>query len=114
MSKRGGFPGGMGNFGGMNINQLMKEAKKMQADMEKSQEELTSQEFEATAGGGAVYVKVSGAKMIKEIKLDKEAVDPDDVEMLQDLILTAVNEALRKVDDAQAASLGKYNIPGLM
>jgi DNA-binding YbaB/EbfC family protein len=114
MSKRGGFPGGMGNFGGMNINQLMKEAKKMQADMEKSQEELTMKDFEATAGGGAVYVKVTGAKTIKEIKLDKEAVDPDDVEMLQDLILTAVNEALRKVDDAQAASLGKYNIPGLM
>ena len=69
MAKRGGFPGGMGGFGGMNINQLMKEAKKMQADMEKSQEELTSKDFEATAGGGAVYVKVSGAKIIKEIIL---------------------------------------------
>ena len=114
MARRGGFPGGMGGFGGVNINQLMKEAKKMQADMEKSQEELTSRDFEATAGGGAVYVKVSGAKIIKEIKLDKEAVDPDDVEMLQDLILTATNEALRKVDEAQANQLGKYNIPGLM
>ncbi len=114
MARRGGFPGGMGGFGGMNINQLMKEAKKMQADMEKSQEELTSRDFEATAGGGAVYVKVSGAKVVKEIKLDKEAVDPDDVEMLQDLILTATNEALRKVDEAQANQLGKYNIPGLM
>ena len=69
MGKRGGFPGGMGGFGGMNINQLMKEAKKMQADMEKSQEELTSRDFEATAGGGAVYVKVSGAKVVKEIKV---------------------------------------------
>ena len=114
MAKRGGFPGGMGGFGGMNINQLMKEAKKMQADMEKSQEELTLRDFEATAGGGAVYVKVSGAKVIKEIKLDKDVVDPDDVEMLQDLILTSVNEALRKVDEAQANQFGKYNIPGLM
>ena len=113
MAKRGGFPG-MGGFGGMNINQLMKEAKKMQADMEKSQEELVSQEFEASAGGGAINVKVSGNKEIKEIKIQKDAVDPDDAEMLEDLILTCVNEALRKVDSAQAAQLGKYNIPGLM
>ena len=113
MAKRGGFPG-MGGFGGMNINQLMKEAKKMQADMEKSQEELAAKEFEATAGGGAVYVKVSGSKELKEIKIKQEVVDPEDVEMLQDLILTSVNEALRKVDSEQAASLGKYNIPGLM
>ena len=104
----------MGGFGGMNINQLMKEAKKMQADMEKSQEELSSKEFEATAGGGAVTVKVAGDKTIKEIKLQKDVVDPEDVEMLQDLILTCVNEALRKVDSAQAAQLGKFNIPGLM
>ncbi len=114
MSKRGGFPGGMGGFGGMNLNQLMKEAKKMQADMEKSQEELSQKEFEATAGGGAISVKVSGNKEIKEIIIKKEVVDPEDVEMLQDLILTCINEALRKVDSAQAASLGKYNIPGLM
>ena len=113
MSKRGGFPG-MGGFGGMNINQLMKEAKKMQQDMEKSQEELHLKEFDATAGGGAITVKVSGDKQLKEIKIDKEVVNPDDVEMLQDLIITCVNEALRKVDSAQAASLGKYNIPGLM
>ena len=113
MSKRGGFPG-MGGFGGMNLNQLMKEAKKMQSDMEKSQEELAAKEFEATAGGGAVAVKVSGDKVLKEITIKKEVVDPDDVEMLQDLILTSVNEALRKVDSEQAASLGKYNIPGLM
>ena len=113
MSKRGGFPG-MGGFGGMNINQLMKEAKKMQSEMEKSQEELVSKEFDATAGGGAVYVKVTGGKELKEITIKKEVVDPDDVEMLQDLILTCVNEALREVDSAQAAQLGKYNIPGLM
>ena len=113
MSKRGGFPG-MGGFGGMNINQLMKEAKKMQADIEKSQTELQAKEFDATAGGGAVTVKVSGSKQILELKINKDVVDPDDVEMLQDLILTCVNEALRKVDSAQAASMGKYNIPGMM
>ena len=114
MSKRGGFPGGMGGFGGMNMNNLMKEAKKMQASMEKSQEELAQKEFDATAGGGAISVKVSGDKILKEIKIQKEAVDPDDVEMLEDLIITCVNEALRKVDAAQAAELGKFNIPGLM
>ncbi len=113
MSKRDGFPG-MGGFGGMNINQLMKEAKKMQADIEKSQTELQAKEFDATAGGGAVSVKVTGSKEIKEITIKKDVVDPDDVEMLQDLILTCVNEALRKVDSAQAASMGKYNIPGMM
>ena len=112
MSKRG-FPG-MGGFGGMNINQLVKEAKKMQADMEKSQAELAEKEFEATAGGGAVSVKVSGAKEIKEIKIQKDVVDPDDVEMLEDLILGCVNEALRKVDSATSAEFGKYNIPGMM
>ena len=113
MAKRGGFPG-MGGFGGMNINQLMKEAKKMQADMEKSQEELQTKEFESTAGGGAVSVKLSGGKQIKELKISKDVVDPDDVEMLQDLIITCVNDAMRKVDEAQSAQFGKYNIPGLM
>ena len=114
MSKRGGFPGMGGGFGGMNLGQLMKEAKKMQADMEKSQTELAAKEFDASVGGGAVYVKVSGNKEVKEITIKKEAVDPDDVEMLQDLILSCVNEALRKVDSAQAQELGKYNIPGMM
>ena len=113
MSKRGGFPGGA-SFGGMNINKLMKEAKKMQADMERSQEELQSKDFEATVSGGAVTVKVTGGKVVKEIKIQKDIVDPDDIEMLEDLILTCVNEALRKVDSAQSESLGKYNIPGLM
>ena len=114
MSKRGGFPGGMGGFGGMNINQLMKEAKKMQADIEKSQEELASKEFSATAGGGAIEVVVSGAKELKSINIKPEVVDPEDTEMLQDLILTCVNEALKKVDSAQSSELGKYNIPGIM
>ena len=75
MSKRGGFPGGA-NFGGMNINNLMKEAKKMQADIEKSQAELATKEFDATAGGGAISVKVTGEKALKEIKIKPEVVDP--------------------------------------
>ena len=113
MSKRGGFPGGMGGFGGMNMNNLMKQAKKMQEEMQKSQEELSSKEFDSTAGGGAISVKVTGEKVIKEIKINPDVVDPDDVEMLEDLILTCVNEALRKVDSAQSQEFGKFNIPGL-
>ena len=114
MGKSGGFPGGMGGFGGMNLNNLMKEAKKMQADIEKTQTEIASKEFESTAGGGAITVKVSGKKEIKEIKLSKDIVDPDDIEMLQDLIMTCVNDALSKVDSATEQQMGKYNIPGLM
>ena len=114
MSKRGGFPGGMGGFGGMNINNLMKQAKQMQADITKTQEDIASKEFTASAGGGAIEVKVSGAKVLKEIKIKPEVVDPDDVEMLQDLILTCINEALRKVDDASSDAMGKFNIPGSM
>ena len=114
MSKRGGFPGGMGGFGGMNINSLMKEAKKMQADLEKNQQELAEKEFEASAGGNAVSVKVNGQKQILDLKLQKEVVDPEDVEMLPDLIVTCINQAFKQVDDAQAASMGKFNIPGIM
>ena len=115
MAKRGGFPGGMGGFGGMNFNNLMREAKKMQADMEKSQEELAQKDFNASVGGGAVSVTVSGNKTIKEIKIKKDVVDPEDVEMLEDLVMSCVNEALRKVDSAQAAGMSKFNIPtGLM
>ena len=113
MSKRG-FPGMGGGFGGMNINQLMKEAKKMQADIEKSQEELESKEFSATAGGGAVEVVIYGNKLIKSMNIKPEVVDPDDVEMLQDLIITCINEAMKQADAAQASALGKYNIPGMM
>ena len=113
MGKRGGFPGGMG-FGGMNLNNLMKEAKKMQADLEKTQTEIAAKDFEASAGGGAVEAVVSGAKVIKSLKIKPEVVDPDDVEMLQDLIITCVNEALREVEDEQASQMGKFNIPGIM
>ena len=107
MAKRGGFPGGMGGFGGMNINSLMKEAKKMQADLEKSQSELAVKTFEASAGGGAVSVKVNGEKKLLDLKLQKDVVDPDDVEMLQDLIITCLNQAFKQVDDAQASAMEK-------
>ena len=86
----------------------------MQADIEKTQTELAVKEFEASAGGGAVTVKVTGQKEIKELKLQKEIVDPEDIEMLEDLIITCINQAFKQVDDAQTASMGKYNIPGLM
>jgi len=109
MAKFGGFPGGMGN-----MQNLMRQAQKMQAEMQKKQEEAANTEFETSAGGGAVIVKATGAKEIKEIIIKKEVVDPDDVEMLQDLVLTAVNEALRKADDMMQDGLGGLNIPGLM
>ena len=109
MAKFGGFPGGMGN-----MQNLMRQAQKMQAEMQKKQEEAANTEFEVSAGGGAVVVKATGAKEIKEIIIKKEVVDPDDVEMLQDLVLTAVNEALRKADDMMQEGLGGFNIPGLM
>jgi len=112
---RGGFPGG---FGGGNLNNLMKQAQKMQKEMAKLQEELQDKTVEASAGGGAITVVVSGKKELKEIKLSPEVVDPDDVEMLQDLILAAVNEALRKADDMVNEEMGKITgglggLPGL-
>ena len=107
MGKYGAFPG-MGN-----MQNLMKQAQKMQADLQRKQEEAANTEFEVSAGGGAVVVKATGAKEIKEIIIKKEVVDPDDVEMLQDLVLTAVNEALNKADSMMQAELGSLNIPGL-
>ena len=86
----------------------------MQADLEKSQQELAQKEFEASAGGNAVSVKVNGSKQIIDLKIQKDVVDPDDVEMLQDLIVTCINQAFKQVDDAQSASMGKFNIPGIM
>ena len=110
MSKYGGFPGG--NFG--NMQNLMKQAQKMQRDLEIKKEEAASKEFEVSTGGGAVIVKATGDKVIKEIKIKEEIVDKNDVEMLQDLVLTAVNEALRKADDIMQDAMGSFNIPGLM
>ena len=95
MAKRGGFPGG-----GMpgNMANLMKQAQKMQRQMEEQAKELETKEFSATAGGGAVEVTVSGKREVLRVKLEEEIVDPDDIEMLQDLIVAATNEALRQVE----------------
>ena len=104
MAKRVGFPGG-----GMpgNMANLMKQAQKMQRQMEEQAKEMETKEFSATAGGGAVEVTVSGSKKILKVKLDEEVVDPDDVEMLEDLLVAAVNEALRQVDEANTSAMSK-------
>jgi DNA-binding YbaB/EbfC family protein len=110
---KGGFPGLGGNMGN-----LMKQAQKMQKDMEKLQAELQEKTVEASAGGGAISVVVSGKKELKEINIKPEVVDPDDVEMLQDLILAAVNEALRKAEEMTNSEMGKITgglggLPGM-
>ena len=104
MAKRGGFPGG-----GMpgNMANLMKQAQKMQRQMEEQAKEMETKEFTATAGGGAVEATVSGTKKVLSLKLDEEAVDPDDVEMLEDLIVAALNEALEKVDAESSSAMSK-------
>lgn len=104
MAKRGGFPGGA--MPG-NMNNLMKQAQRMQRQMEEGQKELESKEFTAASGGGAVEAVVNGKKEVLGIKLSQEVVDPEDVEMLQDLIVAAVNEALRQAEDASAELMGK-------
>ena len=105
MAKRGGFPGGMGMPG--NMNNLMKQAQKMQRQMEEGQKELEAKESSAKAGGGAVEVTVSGKKEVLKVQLSQEVVDPDDIEMLQDLIMAATNEALRMADEANNELMGK-------
>ena len=105
MAKRGGFPGGMGMPG--NMNNLMKQAQKMQRQMEEGQKELEAKEVSAKAGGGAVEVTVSGKKEVLKVQLSQEVVDPDDIEMLQDLIMAATNEALRMADEANNELMGK-------
>lgn len=105
MAKRGGFPGGMGMPG--NMNNLMKQAQRMQRQMEESQKEMETKEFSAKAGGGAVEVTVTGKKEITKVTLSKEVVDPDDVEMLEDLVMAAANEALRMADEANAEVMNK-------
>ncbi|MDR1914546.1 MAG: YbaB/EbfC family nucleoid-associated protein [Clostridiales bacterium] len=113
MPKHGG---GMPGYGGMNMNNLMKQAKQMQKQMEEMQTEMETKTLEITSGGGAVKVVVNGKKQIKELTVSKDVVDPDDVEMLQDLILSAVNEALRQMDELtknQMSQLtGGMNLPG--
>lgn len=114
MAKRGGFPGGggMGNMGAM-----MKQAQKMQAELAKAQDEIKDMEYEATAGGGMVKVVATGDMAIKSIVIDPEAVDPEDVEMLQDMVLAAVNDALEQAEQMaskqMSAVTGGLNIPGL-
>ncbi len=105
MARKGGFPGGGGMPG--NMNNLMKQAQRMQRQMEESQKEMETKEFIAKAGGGAVEVSMSGKREVLSIKLDPEVVDPEDIEMLQDLIMAATNEALRQVEEANAESMGK-------
>ena len=100
---KGGFRGAMPG----NQASMLKQAQKMQKQMEESQKELEEKEFTAAAGGGAVEVTVSGKKEITSVKLKEEVVDPDDIEMLEDLIMAAVNEALRKVEEASASSMSK-------
>ena len=113
---KGGFPRGMG--GGMpNMNQMMKQAQKMQEQMLKMQEELEEKRYTARSGGGAVTVTENAKKEIDELVIKPEAVDPDDVEMLEDLVIAAVNEALRMADESSASEMSKLtgglNIPGL-
>ena len=98
MAKRGGYPG---------MNNMMKQVQKMQKQMEEQQKALEEAEFSATAGGGAVQVTVSGKKVLTKVTLDPDAVDPDDVEMLEDLIMVAVNDAMKQVDEANSSSMAR-------
>jgi hypothetical protein len=110
-----GFGGGMP--GGMNMNHLMKQAQKMQKQMAEMQEALADKKLEVSAGGGAVKVTISGEKKFLDLTISPDVVDPDDVEMLQDLVLSAVNEAIRQMDEAVNSQMsqitGGMNMPGL-
>lgn len=97
--------GGFGGFGGGNIQQLMRQAQKMQEDMNKAKQELEESEFSSSVGGGMVEVVMKGDKTMKSIKIKQEVVDPDDVEMLEDLIASATNDCLRKIADDEKAKL---------
>ena len=103
MAKRGGFPGGMPG----NMNNIMKQAQKMQKQMEEATKELQEKEVTSSAGGGVVEVTVSGNREVTKVKIDPEAVDPDDVEMLEDLSMAATNEALRQIEEISAQSMSK-------
>jgi DNA-binding YbaB/EbfC family protein len=111
---RGGFPGMMG---GGNMQQLARQAQKLQQQMAQMQEALDAREFEASAGGGMVTVKVNGKKELLALSIKPEAVDPEDVEMLEDLVMAAVNEALRQAAETVEREMGKMtgglNMPGL-
>ena len=107
MARFGGYPG----MGGGNMNQLLKQAQKMQADMLKTQEDIEAKEIEVTSGGGAITLTMTGKKRVKSIKIKPEVVDSNDVEMLEDLIMTAVNEGIKKADELMEEGMKKYNIP---
>jgi len=113
MAKKGGFPG----MGGGNMNNMMKQVQKMQKQMEETQAELEQKVLETSAGGGAITIKVTGKKEIVGITIKPDVVDADDIEMLEDLIMAAVNEAIRAADDMMASEMGKItgkmNMPGL-
>ena len=114
MAKHGGFPGmGMGG----NMQQLARQAQKLQQQMTEKQAELEAREFEASAGGGMVTAKVTGKKQLVELVIKPEAVDPEDVELLQDMIVAAINEAIRQADETVEREMGKLTgglgIPGL-
>lgn len=103
MARKGGFGGGMPG----NMNNLIKQAQRMQRQMEEQQKEMETKEFTATVGGGAVEITVTGKKEVTKVRIDPEAVDPEDVETLEDMIMAAVNDAFRQVEDAQAAQMSK-------
>ena len=113
---KGGYRGGM-PMGGMNQMQMMKQAQKMQQDLLKMQQEMETKEYEATAGGGVVTAVANGKRELLRITIDPEAVDPDDVEMLQDMVVAAANEALRKAEADSAQNMSKLtgglNLGGL-
>lgn len=108
--------GGFGGFGGGNMNNLIKQAQKMQQQMEQMQKDLETKEFSASAGGGAVTVVANGKRQLVQIKINPDVVDPDDVEMLEDLVMLACNEALKKAEDETSGEMkkltGGMNIPG--
>ncbi|SFG83255.1 YbaB/EbfC family nucleoid-associated protein [Oribacterium sp. WCC10] len=104
MAKHGGFPGGMP---GMNMNNLMKQYQRMQRKLEETQEELSKKQYIGQAGGGAVKITVSGEKKVLNVEIDKDAVDPQDVETLEDMIFAAINQALGEAEEDSQSQMGK-------
>ena len=111
------MPKGFNPMGGMNMNQMMKQAQKMQRDLVEAQEALAKQTLEVSSGGGAVKVTISGEKKILDLVISPDVVDPDDVEMLQDLVMSAVNEAIRQMEETANSQMSKLtgglNLPGM-
>lgn len=109
MGKRPGF----GGMGGMNMQQMMKQAKKLQAQMQEEQANITAQDFVGKSADDMVIATFTGDRKLKDLKIDKDAIDPDDPDMLEDLVIDAINKGLASIDEATQASLGKYT-KGLM